>query len=446
MDKAPLKNSDSIDIYQRDKRFRLSIIDIWQCLYLLLIYALTYFTGRINVATFIVLLLGAIPFLNYTERLLEICLVVSPIAYFFTGADEGILSIYSFYVVFLLIRYIVTKRIRNPSAVGIRILLIVAIVISYHKSSLAMSSGMYELIYVILISIMISYIGEYDEITPLPNFSRLCIIGLYFYLGVLIIHPFVEYGRYSISSDVNVNTLGLSLAIMTVTIVVDLVYNWKNSFHLFRIVTIGLGLVMILLTGSRNSLLAVVGSVVIFLLAKGYREKRFGKAILSLSGIALFALLVMSTVLRSGIGIDASRLSIASVISSGGTNRVHVWTEVIPYVRNNSLWWGLGPGKYSSHVVLQSLVQRSYSHTHNTLIESFAELGLVGFSLTLLIVLFTFRQLIHMTRASENWYKISAYFLCVMIASIGESYFNDIVLWIPIGLICSTNIRIHIAK
>ena len=440
MDSKFLKKSESIGFSEEGNKLRLSTIDIWQIFYLLLIYALTYSTGRVNIFTFIVLLLGAIPFINCTERLLEICLVISPIAYFFTGADEGVLSIYTFYGIFLLIRYAVTKKIRKPNGIWLRILLVVVIIISYQKSALAMSSGMYELIYVILISILVSYIGEFDEIAPFPNFSKLCIIGLSFYFGVLIIHPFVEYGRYSISSDVNVNTLGLSLAIMTVSIAVDLIYNWKGNFHLFRLVTIGLGLVMILLTGSRNSLLAVIGSVVIILLAKGYREKRIGKAILLLSGIGLFILVVIATVLSSGVGIDASRLSIASVIRSGGTNRIHVWTEVIPYVWNNSLWWGLGPGKYSSHVVLQSLVQRSYSHTHNTLIESFAELGLVGFSITLLIVLTSFRQILRMTRFNANWYKFAAYFLCVMIASIGESYFNDIVLWIPIGIICSTRI------
>lgn len=413
----------------------LYMIDIWPFIYLSIIYFLTFITGSINVITFTLLFIFAIPFINKMERLLEVCIVVSPIAYYFFGSDEAIMSIYTIYVLLSGLRFIVLKKIRRISNLLPRVALIVVFLISYKFSMFSFSTGLYGLIYVVIISLCISFFTDIDYDKPLKGLVSLAIASLIIYSIILIVNPYKSYGRYSISSDVNMNTFGLAAALMTIIVASDLIINSKKRFRALKIFACCLGVMMILLAGSRNALMAAVGAVLLMILIKGYREKKIGKALIVILIIVLFTLVIINIIVGSGLSIDVSRLSISSVISSGGTNRVHIWTEIIPYVFNSYRWFGYGPGKNSSTVILQHLVQRNYSHTHNTLVEAFAETGLCGLILVVIIIIGCFKNINKHSSVNNNWYLLYALFLGVLIAGIGESYYNDIVFWIYIGIL-----------
>lgn len=413
----------------------LSMLDIWTVIYLLIIYILTFMTGSINVKTFALLVVFAVPFINKMERLLEVCIVVSPIAYFFVGADEAIMSIYTIFVLFSGMRFVAGKKIRRISNLLPRLALIVVFLISYKFSLISYSTGLFGLIYVVIISLFLSYFADIDYDKPLKGLPSLAMVSLIIYSIIIIVNPYTIYGRYSISSDVNMNTFGLAVALMTIIVASDLFINTKKRYRILKIGTCGLGVIMIFLAGSRNALMAAVGAVLIIILIKGYREKKVGKALLAIISIALFSLVIVNVVLGSGLDIDVSRLNISSVVESGGTNRVHIWTEVIPYVFNNYRWFGYGPGKNGSTLVLQQLVQRTYSHTHNTLVEAFAETGLCGFILVVIVIVGCLKNINGHSKENNSWYLPYALFLGVLISSIGESYYNDIVFWIYIGIL-----------
>ncbi len=410
-------------------------IDLWQYVYLLIVYGLTFAIGRNNYLEFGILFLLALPFINETERFLEICLVLSPIAYFFSGADEAVFSLYTIYVIFLALRGIVKREFRFPKNLWSRLFLVCVFLISYKQSTLATSSGMFELIYVVGISLAVSALGEIDDREPLKRLPKLCMCGICTYALILVIHPVIRDGRYTISNDVNVNTLGLSAAIMTTIVLIDLLHDWYGKLRGPRILIALTGFAEVLMTGSRNSFMALAGSVFLFLIMKGWRNKKLWKAVLGSGILTLLALLGIYVALKSGMIMDASRIDIEKMISSGGTNRVHVWKEIIPYVYKNCFYWGLGPGKYGTHVILQKLVFRSYSHAHNTLVEAFAETGIVGFVLMTILLIGTGIQAFRLLKKNRNGYRIVFFFICTMFAGIGESYFNDIVLWLPIGML-----------
>ena len=410
-------------------------IYLWQYVYLLIVYVLTFFIGRNDYLVFALLFVLALPFINETERFLEICLVLSPIAYFFSGADEAVFSLYTIYVGFLALRGIVKRELRFPQNFWSRLFLIFVFIISYRHSTLAMSSGMYELIYVVVISVIVSSMGEMDEKEPLKRLPNLCMCGICVYAIALAIRPVIQEGRYTFSGDVNVNTLGFSATIMTVIILIDLFEGWHTLFRGTRMIIAMIGFGEVLMTGSRNGLMALAGSVFVYLFVKGWRNKKLLKAILWMVSLSFLAIIGIYVAYKSGMIMDASRLDLEKMISSGGTNRVHVWKEIIPYVYKNCFYWGLGPGKYGTHVILQKLVFRSYSHAHNTLVEAFAETGIVGFVLMTILLIGTGIQAFRLLKKNRNGYRIVFFFICTMFAGIGESYFNDIVLWLPIGML-----------
>lgn len=412
-----------------------SITELWGYLYLTIIYIFSFLLPKNNIV-FIPLFICAIPFAKEPEKLLEICLIVSPIAYFFSGADEAVLSIYTIYALFCLTKFITTKKGYKCSSFILRISLIGIIFFSYTRSSYSTLTGTFGLIYVILISLIISTLRDFS-CYPFSNLPQYAVLTLYVYLLILLFDPAKTNGRFSISDEVNVNTFGISVALLVSIIITDSIIKWKNEPHIFQLITAVIGLIMIILSGSRNSLMATIGAIVIFILIKGYREKRIGNTVIALSSIGLSLLLIVSLLLSSDIGIDVSRLSIASVISSGGSNRIHIWTEIIPYIIHNYFWVGLGPGKSGSHVILEKLVHRSYSHTHNTYIEAFTEIGFIGLIVTIVLIIDCLRNVAIKTKHNSNWYVIMSMFLCLLVGSIGESYFNDIILWLLIGILCT---------
>ena len=425
----------SRDDQKQKKRYFIKAIDIWQYLYFIMVFSMSFAVEEYNFALFALQFVLALPFLNTTEKYLEICMVFSTIAYFFKGADEAVFSIYTIYIGFLVFHFVMNPKINFARNLLLRLLLIAIFLYSYKLSTLALSTGLYELIYVVGMSILISFMVEVDRKEPLKRLPNLCMCGILLYAVALLLHPVIREGRYTFSDDVNVNTLGLSVAVMTTMVLIDLFHDAEGKLKFARYSVALLGLTLLLLTGSRNGLMALGGTVILFLIVKGWENKRFLRALFGVAFLLLLVGLVYYFAVKSGMIEDSSRLSLEKIVSSGGTNRVHVWTEIIPYVYRNNFLWGLGPGKYGTHVVLLKLVQRSYSHAHNTLVEAFVEVGVIGLSCMALLLICVAKQAITLLKYDKNACRLVCFFVCLMIASIGESYFNDIVLWLPIGVI-----------
>ncbi|MDY0278273.1 MAG: O-antigen ligase family protein, partial [Acholeplasma sp.] len=136
--------------------------------------------------------------------------------------------------------------------------------------------------------------------------------------------------------------------------------------------------------------------------------------------------------------LDISRLSISSIIDSGGTNRIFLWENVINNVINNKPFLGYGPGHPTSSELIFSLIHRTYSHTHNTLIEAFTELGLLGLLFFSIILINAFKSAYDKAKNNQNYYVVLGIFIGILINGIGESYFVSATQWIVIALAISS--------
>ena len=80
-------------------------IELWSMFYLVLAYALTLIFDEANLLVFGIYFVCALPFFRHLDKFLCVCFLLSTMAYYFLGADEGIWSLYSILALFMLFQF-----------------------------------------------------------------------------------------------------------------------------------------------------------------------------------------------------------------------------------------------------------------------------------------------------------------------------------------------------
>ena len=142
---------------------------------------------------------------------------------------------------------------------------------------------------------------------------------------------------------------------------------------------------------------------------------------------------MFSNIYYTCLGIDLNRYNYIELVQSGGTNRMTIWTKLVPVIIENYFFFGYGPGHYCSSIVVSRLVNRDYIHTHNLFIEAWGELGIVGLIAFLWIIIYSFKRIYKKIKIDNSNLIIFAIFIQLLINCIGEAHFCDIILWIIIG-------------
>lgn len=413
-------------------------LDIWTFVYLAITFLLTLSPISHSMVASGFLCLLTLPFYKHEDRLLDVCLVVSSISYYYANGDEQPISIYSMLCLFCLLRGITGSAKRTAARNGAlrtklknlfpRLLLIVVLTISYSHSTMSSFSGFMELVYVVLVSIVVSIYPPINEKQPLATVSFAVCINIIFLALMLAVNHISNGSRMQFSPDVNPNSFGFSSSFMSALLTMSLIIYPKRPYRVVKIVICVVGIVLMLLSGSRNALLAYVAAVSLLFLLK-YKFASIKKFI----PYALVAVVIVVLVMPL-FHLDSSRFSVSSVVESGGSSRTLIWGSVIPYVWENCFMWGYGPGKAGSTEVLLDLVRREYNSTHNTLVESFAETGIIGLSVFLILFVVAFVLCVKLYKRNKQNSYLLCLFAFLFFSGIGECFYNDIVQWLLIGL------------
>lgn len=405
--------------------------------YILFVFYITRFYGGNNVAIYVIYFIMAVPFINHLDKYVLICYVLSTIAYYFIGADEAIWSIYSIFAVLALIKTILNQKIRVQKTFPF-LMIIAATIISYTYSEFHYLNGAILLVYNIVISIIILNTITFDEDTLTNFLPFLACIQIVLYGSILLTAGFNEAGRLSISNNVDFNTFGMAVAQMCVILGIK-IFILKGSHIIYRIIWI-LGLIIVILSSSRNALLGVGAATIIVYFVNIKRE---GHALGNVFKFVVFSfvLLVGALIFLPISGLDLTRFDYVELVQSGGTNRVTLWNRVIPVIIEKYNIFGYGPGHYTSSQIVSPLVNRNYAHTHNLIIEAWGELGLFGLIPFVWLLVNSSSKLIKKSKNNKYNLILLGIFIELMINSIGESHFVDIVLWIIIGFAWSYDKR-----
>ena len=138
-------------------------------------------------------------------------------------------------------------------------------------------------------------------------------------------------------------------------------------------------------------------------------------------------------------GLDTSRFSVAEIIASGGSRRSLIYESLIPYIIKNGYWKiGYGPGHECSRQVIMSLIGWDYAHSHNTFLEAFGELGIMGLLILIWSIKKSLKNIYGVCKIYKEAYLFVTILICLLINGLAESYFFDAVLWLLLA-ICRNN-------
>ena len=84
----------------KSKRF----MSLWSYVYILAILLISLFSQDFNIMLFVLYTIMAFPFIYSIEHYVVIVLMLSTISYYFTGAYEGVYSIYTILMILIIIR------------------------------------------------------------------------------------------------------------------------------------------------------------------------------------------------------------------------------------------------------------------------------------------------------------------------------------------------------
>ncbi len=408
-------------------------IDLWSMFYLLVVYVLTLIVDEANMIVFAVYFVCAIPFFHHLDKFACICFLLSTMSYYFLGADEGIWSLYTILALLMAVQFFTPEKIDIPIKNGLYLLwMIIAVALSYNGSRFQYTNGMFAMMYNLVIAVLIVLTVKIDKDTLKSFLPKMASIQLVVYIAMLLINGHYDGYGFSISEKVNHNTFGVSVAILSIIVFAKIVF-FEGNTVLYKLVWC-MSLALIFISGSRNSLLAMVLTSVVIYMAY---QKQQGKTI---SGgfkvfVAACAVVLCSSLLLPEFGVDLSRYDYVELIESGGSNRTIIWEALSPIIWREHRWFGYGPGHFCSEQMINKIMDLNYKHTHNTIFEAWGELGLFGLIPFLLLLLSSLKKSWQYQKSESSRSMIGFIFFAILLLGLGESLFANIEIWMVIGFL-----------
>lgn len=414
-------------------------MDWWSYIYVIMILLISLFISDFNLVMFVLYFVLALPFINSIEHFVTISLLLSTISYYFTGAYEEIYSIYTILMILIIVRILLIHKGKFEFNINNLVLIVILGVLacwSYIESPFHYFNGLFRLLYLLLLSVVV---GNFIRLKItviceiLPKIASVIVMG--YLLSVLIKGSLID-GRLTIANSVNTNTFGMSCAQLGCILLISAFLNKVQMRKKLVLCAIVVGLA--LLSGSRGALMAfaLASAIVVIIYAKKNGQ---------LTG-TMFKLAITSTIAAGGMyllliltGLDTSRFSVAEIIASGGSRRSLIYESLVPYIIKNGYWKiGYGPGHECSRQVIMSLIGWDYAHSHNTFLEAFGELGIIGLLILIWSIKKSLKNIYGVCKIYQESYLLVAILICLLVNGLAESYFFDAVLWLLLA-ICRNN-------
>lgn len=84
------------------------------------------------------------------------------------------------------------------------------------------------------------------------------------------------------------------------------------------------------------------------------------------------------------------------------------------------------------------LIGWDYAHSHNTFLEAFGELGIMGLLILVWSIKNSIKNVYGVCKINKEAYLFVAILICLIFNGLAESYFFDAVLWLLLA-ICRNN-------
>lgn len=223
-------------------------------------------------------------------------------------------------------------------------------------------------------------------------------------------------GRYSISPEINVNTLAKIVAISGTLVVFSLFKERGIINKSILIICIVCSCYSIFITGSRTSLIAFIIGILIAFIFSGYGNSTIRRVLISM----VIFLILLPFVVEI---IDNTRYSFEAIIADGGSSRFDSYPIIIYNIIPK--YWLTGVGIGGQYNVLSSTGYNYVAPAHNFVISCIAELGIIiGIYFIVNALRIEFKAYKN-ARYDELMFIIFGVFFVVLVIGLGETIFSE---------------------
>ena len=270
--------------------------------------------------------------------------------------------------------------------------------------------------------LIISTVVYYKEETISFFYKSLWLISGF--MGILMLffrrpyHNIVETRQvlYLFGQEMDPNNQAAFLAI---GIVISLFYLFNKKHIFFSLIIMIINLYTILLTGSRGGLVSIFIAALFMILSMKSTKGNLYKKVFLISIIILITFFVVRLFLPEDI---YKRLFDFSTYASG-SNRDIIWINSLDLFLNGNILIGSGWGAYYGYQGLELV-------THNTFISMLIDVGLIGFSLFFVPIVYSSYYLFRRKNFLPIYLIINILVVSFFLETINKRFF-----WIPIILI-----------
>lgn len=232
------------------------------------------------------------------------------------------------------------------------------------------------------------------------------------------------------------NSNGLGMAVVQLAIFLLAIMYFKNiqQNKKINIILVLCCIFIILLTGSRTSLIAVLGTISFLFIYYGlFNEEKIIKIQYILIPIILFFAVLF---IINNVKIEMfNRFTADSVMETGGSGRSEIWQSALENVYPKYPIFGVGIGVENTVAALSPYGLPNNVGIHNMYITLLIQTGIVGTIIFLFVILkHTFYSL-KSIKVNSNMFLPALMLVAALINGIGEEVYAERFIWVAIGMI-----------
>ncbi len=381
----------------------------------------------------------ALFFIKKREFLLS-SLFFTSIFFYRIPPDSGI-PISPIFIVLYILSYIIFIRLNSLNKLRLSsktILSALSVITLMVLSCMFSITGSYSSLPIFILFILLLYYSKYDKCFNVELFEKLLFSGaviaiLYIFFKILLA-PYISLdGRRGLFEAQNVNATARGIS-MLIIVFVCFAVKLKKQFLWLPVIV---GIISIILTGSRTGLLATF--ITLFLMAWIYTNNKarlFNYCLCSLPILATILAIIFKILGNIGMGESIERFaSILSLDTILKDTRLVSWELLLAYIlQYRSIWYGIGLGNVNSKEVLEYVPDGD-----NMYIDTLSQVGIIGL---LVLISYITSRVILLIKSQNSITNRNRFFFFLPIGlilqqltfSMTETIFDEIALWFTMGI------------
>lgn len=241
--------------------------------------------------------------------------------------------------------------------------------------------------------------------------------------------------RFDLDGEANSNNLGMMIEQVGALCAAYAFWGKNSLLRLLSIIGVFASLSLVLMTGSRSALIALLSAALLclFLITRESTNHKYVSSIFIIIILLSIGYIFVSFV--SGIDNPVlDRFSVADVRETGGAGRSSNIKKLLTQIFPDHPLFGSGMGTANMDALGKSYGLSNAAH--NIIIDPLTQMGIIGFSIYLFLIIPVLKDLVKLIKSKKSTcIIIAALLVAAVFNGIGEIIFYEKFFWCDMALV-----------